>query len=125
MPKLSKTSLHIFLISPEKRGGCSYFLPADKHKSFLQIDSITVEKRTSNMKSIFCLQINIKGFFKLILSFYVCVARHGQITQNNKFASFCNLLRENLIKLIFFMQNSMNVSHKLILRFFMGMVKPS
>ena len=38
------------------------------------------------MKLIFFLQINIKGFFKLILSFQGCVARHNQITQNNKFA---------------------------------------
>ena len=36
------------------------------------------------MKFIFCLQINVKGFFKLILSFQVCVARHAQSTQSNK-----------------------------------------
>ena len=40
------------------------------------------------MKMIFCLQINIKGFFKFILSFQVCVARHAQITENMKFAIF-------------------------------------
>ena len=38
------------------------------------------------MKLIFYLQKNIKYFFKLILSFEVCVARHAQITQNNKFS---------------------------------------
>ena len=38
------------------------------------------------MKLIFCLQINVKVFFKLVLSFYVGVVRHAQITQNNKFA---------------------------------------
>ena len=38
------------------------------------------------MKLIFCLQLNIKGFFKLILSFYVRVARHAHITQSNKVA---------------------------------------
>ena len=37
------------------------------------------------VKLIFCLQKNIKNLFKLILSSYVCVARHAQITQNNKF----------------------------------------
>ena len=37
------------------------------------------------MKLIFCLQIN-RGFFKLIPSFKVFVARLAQITQNNKFA---------------------------------------
>ena len=36
----------------------------------------------------FCPQINVKGFLKLILSFYhfKCVARHAEITQNNEFA---------------------------------------
>ena len=54
------------------------------------------------MKSIFCLQINIKGFLKLILSFYVCVARHAQITQNNKFAIFLQYGKKELVmKLIF------------------------
>ena len=38
------------------------------------------------MKLIFCLQLNIEGFFKLILSFYVRFARHAYITQNNKVA---------------------------------------
>ena len=46
------------------------------------------------MKLIFCLQINIKGFFKL--------TRHAQITQNNKFAiSLQNLKKEVSVKLIF------------------------
>ena len=34
----------------------------------------------------FCLLIDVKGFFKVILSFQVCVAKHSQINQNNKFA---------------------------------------
>ena len=45
---------------------------------------------------IFCLQINIKGFFKLLLSFYVCAARHPQITQNNKFAVSLQYLKKEL-----------------------------
>ena len=36
------------------------------------------------MKLIFCLQIKVKCFIKLTLSFSVCVASHAQITQNNK-----------------------------------------
>ena len=35
------------------------------------------------MKLVFCLQITAKDFFKLILSFQVCAARHAQITQND------------------------------------------
>ena len=38
------------------------------------------------MNLIFCQQINTTGFFKLILSFQICVARHAQITQNNMVA---------------------------------------
>ena len=34
------------------------------------------------MKFIFDMQINIEVFYKLILSFWVCVTRHAQSTQN-------------------------------------------
>ena len=46
------------------------------------------------MKYIFGMQINIEIFYKLILSFWVCVARHAQITQNNKFAISLQYLKE-------------------------------
>ena len=47
MPKVSKIrSLHIFAIFPEKLGDEVDFLPADKHKSFLQVDSITLGFRS-------------------------------------------------------------------------------
>ena len=42
MPKVPKISLHIFAVSPEKHGLWNWFLPADKHKNFLQIDRITL-----------------------------------------------------------------------------------
>ena len=40
MPKVPKISLHFFIVSPEKHE--IGFLPADKHKNFLQIDSISL-----------------------------------------------------------------------------------
>ena len=41
VPKIR--SLHIFAISPEKHGGWSwFFLPADEHESFLQVDSVNL-----------------------------------------------------------------------------------
>ena len=40
----------------------------------------------SRMKLNFCLLINVKCFFKVILSFYVYMARHTHITGNIKFA---------------------------------------
>ena len=38
------------------------------------------------MKCIFGMQIIIEVFYKLISSFWVCVTRHAQSTQNKKFA---------------------------------------
>ena len=55
---------------------------------------ITVKKKIG-------MQINIEVFYKLILSFWVFVARHAQSTQN-KFSYLCNIFRKTLgMKLIF------------------------
>ena len=40
------------------------------------------------MKIILGMEINIEVFYKLILSYCVCVARHAQSTQNKKFHIF-------------------------------------
>ena len=48
------------------------------------------------MKLIFCLQINTKVFYKFIVSLWMCVARHAQSTQNNKFAISLQYLKENI-----------------------------
>ena len=42
------------------------------------------------MKFIFCMQIKIKVFYKLIVSIWVNVTRHAQSTQN-KLACLCNI----------------------------------
>ena len=43
MPEIPKIrSLHIFAISQEMLGGEVDFLPANKHESFQQVDSITL-----------------------------------------------------------------------------------
>ena len=49
------------------------------------------------MKFIFCLLINTKGFFKVILSFLLCVAIHAFITQHNKFAISLQHLKREVI----------------------------
>ena len=93
------------------------FLLADKHESFLQVDSITlgvrcqVSQSTQNSKfpiSLqylkenvkdkvdFYMQINIESFFKSILSFYVFVTTHAQITQSNKFAISLQYLKQEV-----------------------------
>ena len=48
------------------------------------------------VKLIFCVQINIKAVYKLIVSLSECIARHAQSTQNNKFAISLQYLRENV-----------------------------
>ena len=48
------------------------------------------------MKLTFCLQINTKVFYELILSHWVYIMGHAQITQNNKFAMSLEYLEENM-----------------------------
>ena len=54
------------------------------------------------MTFIFGMQINIKVFYKLILLFWVSIARYAQHTRNKKFAYLCNIFRNTWgMKLIF------------------------
>ena len=48
------------------------------------------------IKFVFGMQVNIKVFNKLILSFLECVSRLGQSTQKIKFAYLCNVSRKNV-----------------------------
>ena len=48
------------------------------------------------MKLIFGLLINVKVLYKLMVSLRVCVARHAQNTQNNKFVISLQYLKENM-----------------------------
>ena len=48
------------------------------------------------MKLIFCMQINAKKFYKLIVSLWVRIARHAQSTQNNKFTISLQDLKESV-----------------------------
>ena len=44
----------------------------------------------------FCLQINMNVFYELILSLWLCVARHAQNTQSNKFTISLQHLKESV-----------------------------
>ena len=78
------------------------------------------------MKLIFCVQINIKGFFKLILSFSESVARHAKITQNNKFAiSLQYLLKEMSDKVDFLYADKHENLLQIDTMILMGMIKHS
>ena len=48
------------------------------------------------MKFIFGMKINMDIIYKLILSLWVCVARHAQSTQINKFVISLQYLKENV-----------------------------
>ena len=45
---------------------------------------------------IFCLRINTELFYKLIVSLWLCVARHAQSIQNDKFPISLQYLKENV-----------------------------
>ena len=74
------------------------------------------------MNLIFRLQINVR----LLLSFQVCVARHAQITQNNKFAVSLQYLKKELSHDVDFVHAD---KHESLLQIdsmiWMGMVKHS
>ena len=86
-------------------------------------------RKTWGIKLIFYLQINMNVFYKLLISHWVCISKHAQSTQNNKFAiSFFAIylfLKKGARDEVdcFFMQISMKVTCKLILWFLMGMVR--
>ena len=48
------------------------------------------------MKLIFCLQINTKVFYKLIVLLWERIARHAQNIQNNSFSISLQYLKENV-----------------------------
>ena len=67
------------------------------------------------MKCIFGMQLNIKVFLKLMSSFWVCIARHVQSTQNKKFLYLCNVSRKTCgMKLIFCLQTNAKDFYNLI-----------
>ena len=67
------------------------------------------------MKFIFDMHISIEVFYKLIVSFWVCVTRHAQSTQNKNFAYLWNISRKVWgMKLIFCLQIKTKVFYKLL-----------
>ena len=75
-----------------------YFWHTHKHQSALQVDTIilgviNISRKNRRMKLIFWLLINAKVFYNLTISLRLCVARHAQSTQNNKFAISLHYLK--------------------------------
>ena len=75
-----------------------------------------ISRKKWMIKFIFGLQIHIEVCYKLILSVWVCVIRHAQSTQNEKFAYLCNISRKAWeMKLIFGLQINMKNFYKVII----------
>ena len=53
-----------------------------------------ISRKKWMIKCIFSVQINIKVFCKMIISFWVCLTRHAQSIQNKRFAYLCNISRK-------------------------------
>ena len=65
----------------------------------------------------FGMQINVEVFYRLILSFWLCIIRHYQSTQN-EFAYLCGISGKAwVMKLIFWQQISAKVFRKLKIKF--------
>ena len=93
------------------------------------------------MKLIFCLQINVKCFLKLILSFEMCEQRHTQITQNKEITilhnvftiyleeevrdevNFLHVDKHQSFLQVYFNTLTIKVSYKVILLLLLGMIK--
>ena len=94
-----------------------YFWHVDEHRNFLQVVTIilgvhcqacpstqskkfaylcNISTKTWGIKLTFHLHINLKVFYKLIVSRCVCVARDAQSTQNNKFSRSLQYVKENV-----------------------------
>ena len=67
--------------------------------------------------------MNTEVFYRLILSFWVCIARHAQSTQN-KFAYLCNISRKTWGFDFFCLQINTKVFDKLIVSLLFGFVEP-
>ena len=97
-----------------------------------------ISRKTWGMNLLFCLQINTKVFYKVLLSVWMCVNSLAQSTHNNKI--FLQILSQGKKKISIWVWQrkpklpkikslllhiSMKVSCKLVLCFWMGMVKHS
>ena len=71
-----------------------------------------------------CMQ-KYQSLYKLALLFLMEVAIHVQSTQNRKLLIFFHYLKKILMKFIFCMQINMEVLYKLILTFWVCLIRPS
>ena len=73
-----------------------------------------ISRKKQMMKFIFGKQINIEVFCKLILSFWVCAARHAQSTRSLHIFAISSEKHGGGVKLIFCLQINRKVFYELI-----------
>ena len=74
-----------------------------------------ISRKKCMMKFIFGMQTNIEVFYKLILSFWVCLTGHAESSQSKKFAYLSNISRKAwVMKLILCLQINSKAFYKLI-----------
>ena len=71
---------------------------------------------------IFCMKIDIKGFYKQIVSFLVVIASNAQSIQNSKFVIFFQYIKKEGRNEVDFLHAD-NLSNKLILLILGGMAR--
>ena len=59
-----------------------------------------ISKKKQGMEFIFCIQINIRNFYKLALSFLMEVVRHAQNTQNRKLVKCLQYIKKKVLQLL-------------------------
>ena len=76
------------------------------------------------MKFIFSMRINIEVFYKLLVSFWVCVTSDAQSTQNKNLACLCNISRKKRgMKLNFCLLINTKVFYKLIVSLWVSVAR--
>ena len=163
MPKVPKIKSLQYQYIKENVNDEVEFSPADKHQRFLQIYSLFLDgygqafpkypnnkfgislqclKKNSPRKKwviklVFCMQINMKVSYKLILQYLMETVKHPQSSQDSKFPMSLQYLRKEVRDEVDFLhagkhQNflqvdfntfSIKVSYKVILPFLMGTIK--
>ena len=75
----------------------------------------SISRKKGIMKFVFGMQINIEVFYKLVLSFWVCIARLARSIQNKKLQYLCNIfIKTWAMELLFCLQINTKVFFKLI-----------
>ena len=74
-------------------GECNQTCPKYPKQAYISLQYL---HKSMGDQLIFCLQINIKVSYQMIVSLWVYIARHAQSTQNNRFTISLEYVKENV-----------------------------